>query len=229
MTDDANAYATRLAKIALDNNVIKLSPDKPFKWASGFHMPIYNDNRMLLGDATHRALVAEAAQAMLKKSGVMFDAIAGTSTAGISPGTTLADRLGIPMMYVRDKSKDHGMRNRIEGIDSNATLAGRKILVYEDLISTGGSSLDTVQAVRALGGIVTDMVSIFNYGFPEAKQMFDDAKVNVHSLLTYDQLLEVAISEGKINQSSLETLGEWRLAPFAWGAKHGFPKGESIS
>src|SRR3989338_966104 len=141
-------YGTELAKIALKIGAIKLNTEVPFKWASGYFMPIYNDNRLLLGDAKHRQLVAEGLEHVIKTHQIPYDIIAGTSTAGISPATTLADKLGVPLIYIRDKPKDHGLRNQIEGIDSDSDLNGKTVVVVEDLISPGGSSLKAVQAVR---------------------------------------------------------------------------------
>ncbi|MBI4148123.1 orotidine 5'-phosphate decarboxylase [Candidatus Woesearchaeota archaeon] len=222
-------YGTELAKIALNIKAIKLNPKHPFKWASGFFMPIYNDNRLLLGKPVHRQFVAEGFEHIIRTNKIPYDLIGGTSTAGISPGTTLADRLHVPFIYIRDKPKDHGLRNMIEGIDSDSTLDGKICVIVEDLISTGGSSLKAVQAVRNARGTVNHMLSIFNYGLPEATQQFADAECTVHSLLTYDVLLRTAKEQGTITADDVRMLEEWRADPFNWGAKHGFPKGEQVS
>ncbi|MBI4144589.1 orotidine 5'-phosphate decarboxylase [Candidatus Woesearchaeota archaeon] len=222
-------YGIRLAEIALKIRAIKLSPDKPFKWASGFFMPIYNDNRLLLSDADYRRLVSAGFSELLHRNKIHADIIGGTSTAGISPGTTLADRCGLPFIYIRDKPKDHGLRNQIEGIDAESSLDGKVVIIVEDLISTGGSSLKAVQATRNAGGKVGHMLSIFNYGLDEATKQFVDAECAVHSLLTYDVLLGVAKKHGYASAAQLKMLEEWRKDPFGWGAKHGFPKGEQKS
>ena len=221
-------YGTELAKIALKIGAIKLNTEVPFKWASGYFMPIYNDNRLLLGDAKHRQLVAEGLEHVIKTHQIPYDIIAGTSTAGISPATTLADKLGVPLIYIRDKPKDHGLRNQIEGIDSDSDLNGKTVVVVEDLISPGGSSLKAVQAVRNARGTVNHMLSIFNYGLKEAEQQFADENVIVHSLLTYDVLLQIAQEKNYIDSEQLNVLKEWREDPLAWGALHGFPAGEKM-
>ncbi|HIH13097.1 TPA: hypothetical protein HA242_05215 [Candidatus Woesearchaeota archaeon] len=222
-------YAVELAKIALDIKAIKLSLEHPFKWASGFFMPIYNDNRLLLQDAGHRKLVARGFEELLRAHAISYDAIAGTATAGISPATTLADHLGIQLMYVRDKPKDHGLRNLIEGIDSEGNLKGKKVVVVEDLISTGGSSLKPVQAVRNVLGTVDHLLSIFNYGLQEAEQLFLNAGVTVHSILTYDVLLDIAKERNYISSDQIEMLKQWRTAPFDWGEQRGFKRGGQMT
>ncbi len=224
----SNYLAAELAKRALAIRAIKLSPSDPFLWASGYRMPIYNDNRMLLGDAKTRALVARGLCDLIIKNNILYDVIAGTSTAGISPGTTLADMLKVPFIYIREKPKDHGLRTQIEGIGADATLEGKVIVIIEDLISTGGSSLKAVQAARNARGTVNHLLSIFNYGLEEAAHLFADADVVVHSLLTYDVLLEAAKAQRYINAEQQGMLGEWRADPFGWGEKHGFPKDERI-
>ena len=225
---DMGIHTDKLAKILFSLDAIKLRPNNPFKWASGYFMPIYNDNRLLLSRYENRQLVAEGLEALLKNRKVAFDVIVGTSTAGISPGTTLADRLKLPFMYARDKPKDHGMRNQIEGLKENETLNGKRVLIYEDLISTGGSSLKPVQAVRNIHGIVTDLVSIFNYGLPEAAKMFEDEGVRTHSLLDYDTMIEWAQRLDRIIPEDKVMLDEWRKDPFNWGDKHGFPKSSIV-
>ena len=221
-------YGKEIAKAGLEINAIKLRPDDPFTWASGFRMPIYNDNRMFLFHSEHRARLAEGFGNLLQSEGMPYDVIAGTSTAGISPATTLADSLGKSMIYVRDKPKDHGLKNQIEGIDAESDLEGRSVVLVEDLISTGGSSARAVQGIRDANGKCNYCVSIFNYGLDKAVKAFDslDPKCEVRSLLTYDTLLEVAKETGYINDQQASMLAEWRADPFGWGEKHGFPKVE---
>src|SRR3989338_5817616 len=144
----------RIAKTSLEIGAIKLNTEKPFRWASGYQMPIYNDNRMLLGNAAVRRMIAEGFKALLLENRIRADIVAGTSTAGIPHATTLADSLKKPMIYIRDKPKDHGLRNLIEGIDCDSDLYGKQVVVIEDLISTGGSSVKAVIAVRNTGGRV---------------------------------------------------------------------------
>jgi len=219
-------YGKELAKAGLDINAIKLRPDDPFTWASGYRMPIYNDNRMFLFFPEHRKLIREGFINLVKD--IPYEVIAGTSTSGIPPATTLADSLGKPMIYVRDKPKDHGLKNQIEGIDAEYDLQRRKVVLIEDLISTGGSSARAVQAIRDANGECNYCVSIFNYGLDKAVQAFDslDPRCEVRSLLTYDTLLEVAKETGYINNQQEKMLAEWREDPFGWGEKHGFPRVE---
>jgi orotate phosphoribosyltransferase len=222
------AYEKQIAIAGLDINAIKLRPDNPFTWASGFRMPIYNDNRMFLFHPEHRGLLARGFEEILQSEEIPYEVIAGTSTAGIPPATTLADYLKKPMIYVRDKPKGHGLQNQIEGIDAESDLQGRKVVLVEDLISTGGSSARAVQAIRDANGDCNYCVSIFNYGLDKAVQAFEglNPRCEVRSLLTYDTLLEVAKETGYINEQQAEMLAEWRADPFNWGEKHGFPKVE---
>jgi len=221
-------YEKEIAKAGLKINAIKLRPDDPFTWASGFRMPIYNDNRMFLSHPKYRKLLTEAFENILQSEKIPYDIIAGTSTAGIPHAAFLSNKLNMPMIYIRDKPKDHGLQNQIEGIGAESDLQGNKIIVIEDLISTGGSSARAVQAVRDANGNCNYCLSIFNYGLDKAVQAFDslNPKCEVKSLLTYDTLLEVAKEVGYIDNSQLEMLNEWRADPFGWGEKHGFPKVE---
>ncbi len=231
-------YGTEIAKAGLEIKAIKLRPGDPFTWASGFRMPIYNDNRMFLFHPQYRAQLAEGFGNLLQSEGILYDVIAGTSTAGISPATTLADYLRKPIIYVRGKPKDHGLKNQIEGIDAESDLQRRKVVLVEDLISTGGSSTRAVQAIRDANGECNYCVSIFNYGLDKAERIFRGEEdydkeghrlefpCEVRSLLTYDTLLEVAKETGYINEQQAAMLAEWRVDPFGWGEKHGFPKVE---
>ncbi len=221
-------YKKQIAKAGLDIKAIKLRPDNPFTWASGFRMPIYNDNRMFLFYPEYRGLLAKGFEQILQLEEIPYDVIAGTSTAGIPPATTLADHLGKPMIYVRDKPKNHGLQNQIEGIDAESDLQGRNIVLVEDLISTGGSSARAVQAIRNANGKCNYCISIFNYGLNKAVQTFGslNPRCEVRSLLTYDTLLEVAKETGYVNEQQSKMLADWRADPFGWGAKHGFPKVE---
>lgn len=219
-------YEREIARTGLDINAIKLRPDNPFTWASGFRMPIYNDNRMFLFHSEHRDLLVRGFEEILQTEEIPYEIIAGTSTAGIPLATTLADHLRKPLIYVRDKPKDHGLQNQIEGIDAESDLQGRKVVLVEDLISTGGSSARAVQAIRDANGKCNYCVSIFNYGLDKAVQAFEglNPSCEVISLLTYDTLLEVAKKTGYINEGQAKMLVEWRADPFNWGEKHGFPK-----
>ena len=210
----------KLAEIALEIKAIKLQPDEPFTWASGYRMPIYNDNRMLLGDFEHRALIADGFQNLIKENNLNIEVVAGTATAGIPAAASLADKLKTPLIYVRKSEKDHGMQNRIEGV----LHKGQNVLLIEDLISTGGSSISALEAIREAGGRVETCMSIFSYGFEKAKEGFEKVNSNYLSLLSFAGLLEVAIKKEYINSEQQALLEDWRKDPFGWGQKHGFPK-----
>src|SRR6056297_1491240 len=195
------SHAIELAKAGLSIGSIRLRPEHPFRWASGYYMPIYNDNRILLSSWKFRALVASGFDDIIRENKLHFDIIAGTATAGIPHATTLADRLQHPLVYVRGSSKGHGLQNRIEGIGSPEELSGRKVLLIEDLISTGGSSIDAVNALRQTGAEVDTCLPI----------------------LEYDQLIDIARQNGYVSKQDQESLLEWRASPFAWGEAHGFP------
>ena len=208
----------QLAAAALSIKAIKISPQAPFRWASGYSMPIYNDNRMFLGNADHRRLISEGFSALIAENKLAFDVVGGTSTAGIAPGTTLADRLKLPLVYVRDKKKGHGLENRVEGI----LHPGQKVLLIEDVVSTGGSSVSAVEGLRESKGTITDCLCIYNYGFEKAAVLFRDAHCALHSLLTFPTLLEVALQQKYIAPADQQELEEWISDPFGWGAKRGY-------
>ena len=228
-------YGSAIAEYGLKNGAIKLSPEKPFQWASGFFMPIYNDNRIFLRNPEHMSVIAEEFETLIHDNNITCDVIAGTATAGIPHATLLAHVMNKSMIYIRDKPKEHGLKNRIEGIHADETLEGRKVLVIEDLISFGGSSAKAVQAVRDAKGTADYCLSVFSYGLSEAAEIFAGKKpydkeggvlsspCKALSLLTYDTLLNVAVSTGYISAGEQDMLKEWRKDPAGWGTKHGFP------
>ena len=221
MTDDSlNDISRKLAIVALEVGAVRLSLDEPFTWASGYRMPIYNDNRLLLGSAEHRNLVAQGFQGTICVKKISADVVAGAATAGIPHAAILANLLELPMIYVRPKPKEHGMKNQVEGL----LRKEQKTLVIEDLISTGGSALKVVDAIRAEGAMVNHCLSIFSYGFGEAEKAFEAAECELHSLLTLSVLLNEAEKLGKINSGQSELLQKWHLDPFGWGDRNGFPK-----
>ncbi len=203
-----------------------LNPDNPFQWASGYRMPVYNDNRMFLFFPEIRETIATGLSYIIETEAISFDVVAGTATAGIPHGTTLADMLRLPYIYIRDKPKSHGLRNRIEGIDAESDLGGREVIVIEDLISTGGSSAAAVEAVREANGSCNWCLAIFSYGLDRAEEHFSALQppCQVRSLLTFDTLLDVASSGGYLTDEQISMLAEWRADPFNWGEKHGFPR-----
>ncbi len=227
-------YATLIAKASLEIGADKLRPNDPFQWASGFRMPIYNDNRMHLFHPHFRRVIVDGL--IDKISDIDIDVIAGTATAGIPWASFVSDRLNLPMVYIRDKPKSHGLRNQIEGIDADSNLEGYRVLVVEDLISTGGSSAKAVQIVRNAEGECNYCVSIFTYEFDEAGKIFrgeapydrDGNKLSspceTRSVLGYRRLVEVAGEEGYTREQDQEMLAEWRKDAFGWGEKHGFPR-----
>lgn len=210
--------AENIARTALEIGAIRINAREPFTWASGYKMPIYNDNRLLLGNAKHRALIAKGFQDLLKQSAAKIDVIAGTATAGIPHATTLADLLQIPLVYVRSTAKSHGMGNKIEGILNK----NQQVLVIEDLVSTGGSAVNAVTAIREAGGIVNHCFSIFSYGFPEATEKFKSISCQIHTILTFAELLQVAHSTQDLPENDIETLRSWQEAPFKWAENKGF-------
>jgi orotate phosphoribosyltransferase len=215
-----------IAEHGLRIGAIKLNPDDPFQWASGYRMPIYNDNRMFLFYPEMRRAIARGLAELVRDRGMEPEVVAGTATAGIPHGALLADLLGLPYIYIRDKPKAHGLKNRIEGLDAESDLEGRRVVVIEDLISTGGSSARAVQAVREANGVANWCVSIFSYGLEKAEEQFNamSPPCAFTSLLTFPLLLDVARSGGFLSEAQIELLADWRKDPFGWGEKHGFPK-----
>ena len=208
MDKKKKAFASKLLKI----KAIKLQPDNPFTWASGWKSPFYCDNRKTLSFPELRNYVKlELTHAVLEHF-PEAEAIAGVATGAIAQGALVADALGLPFVYVRSKAKDHGMENLIEG----ELKPGTKVVVIEDLISTGGSSLKAVDAIRRAGCEVIGMVASYTYGFPVAKQAFDDAKVELITLTDYEHVVAEALETGYISDADVEVLNEWRKAPADW-------------
>ena len=204
--------AQRIAEKLLQINAVKLSPQNPFTWASGIKSPIYCDNRLVLSFPEVRNLVVKS---FVEKAANFdpFDTIAGVATAGIPWGVLIADRLKKPFIYIRDKPKAHGRQNQIEGLHTE----GSKILVIEDLISTGGSSLKAVETVRAANCEVVGVLAIFSYGFEAATTIFNESKCPFDTLSNYEILLECAVERGYVTASDLKTLQDWRVSPSTWG------------
>lgn len=191
---------------------IKLQPSNPFTWASGWRSPIYTDNRKLFSYPAIRNFVKLEMSRMVIEKYPEADAIAGVATGAITPGALVADVLGLPFIYVRSSPKDHGLENLIEG----ELKPNSKVVVIEDLISTGGSSLKAVEAIRRDGSEVLGMVAIFNYGFPQSKDNFEKAQVELTSLTNYEIAIQEALRIEYIDESELGTLQEWRKSPSDW-------------
>ena len=204
--------AKKVAEKLLQINAVKLNPQNPFTWASGIKSPIYCDNRLTLSFPEVRNTIIKG---FVKQSGQFepFDIVAGVATAGIPHGVLLADRLKKPFIYIREKAKSHGRQNQIEGI----LPEGARVLVIEDLISTGGSSIKAVEAVREAGGVVVGVLAIFSYGFEKAITTFKNADCPFDTLSNYDVLITQAIENQYVKPEELETLKSWRLSPETWG------------
>lgn len=201
-----------VAEKLLHIQAVKLSLDKPYTWASGWKSPIYCDNRKVLSFPYIRDFIKSELCSVIFEQFPEADALAGVATAGIAWGVMAADQLKLPFLYVRPKPKEHGLGNQIEG----ELAAGQKVLVIEDLVSTGKSSLQVCEAIQNGGAEVIGMVSIFNYGFPEAENAFEKAGIRFISLTNYAVLIELAIEQGTIASDLMETLLNWRKNPGAW-------------
>ncbi len=209
--DNKKAVAEKLLQI----NAIKLSVDKPFTWASGWKSPIYCDNRKILSFPYARDFVKAELSNLVFHLHADAEMIAGVATAGIAWGVLVADQLKLPYIYVRPKPKEHGLGNQIEGFYEQ----GKKVVIIEDLVSTGKSSLLVAEVLENEGLEVGGMVSIFNYGFDTAKNAFEMAKVNYHSLTDYDSVIMLAIEKNYVSVTDQNTLLNWRADPANWNVK----------
>lgn len=201
-----------LAEKLLKISAIQLQPDMPFTWASGWNSPIYTDNRKTLSYPEIRTFIKTEICRLIMENFEAPDAIAGVATGAIAQGALVADTLGLPYVYVRSTPKDHGLENLIEG----TLKPGQKVIVIEDLISTGQSSLKAAEAVRMAGAEVIGMVAMFTYGFPLAEQRFKEAGIRLMTLSNYEAMLNVALETGFIHESDIKTLQEWREDPGNW-------------
>ena len=197
----------------LQINAIKLNPANPFTWASGWKSPIYCDNRKTLSYPAVRNLICEGFKKQIIEKYPDVEVIAGVATGAIAHGMLLADRLNLPFIYVRSAPKQHGLENLVEG----DVKAGQKVVVIEDLISTGLSSLSAVEALRNAGCNVLGMLAIFTYGFNHASENFKKSDVKIDTLASYTQLIDIAIEQGFVNKDHLDLLKSWRNNPENWG------------
>lgn len=202
-----------IAQLLLDTGAVQLRPEAPFTWASGWRSPIYCDNRLLLSYPVARTQVRDALVALARQHFAQAGAIAGVATAGIPQGALMAQEMELPFLYVRAKAKEHGRGNQVEG----RIVATQPVLVVEDLISTGGSSLAACQALRTEGATVAGMVAIFSYGFAQATQAFAQAGVELHILCTYAELIAEAGRREAFTDNQLLALAAWRESPASWG------------
>lgn len=207
MTNE-KAVAEKLLQVA----AVKLSPEQPFTWASGWKSPIYCDNRKVLSFPFVRDFIKSEMCNVIFEHFPQADVLAGVATAGIPWGAMAADQLKLPYIYVRPKPKEHGLGNQIEG----AFQPGQRVLVIEDLISTGKSSLQVVDVLRNAGAEVVGMVSIFNYGFAIAEEAFAKANVPYRSLTNYPQLISLAVEKSQVSPETEQTLLQWRNDPANW-------------
>lgn len=205
--------AAKVANELLRINAVKLQPEEPFTWASGWKSPIYCDNRKTLSFPEVRKLLAKALAQGVRDRYPDADVVAGVATGAIAIGMLVAEELGLPFIYVRPKPKEHGLGNQVEGhLPENS-----RVVVIEDLISTGGSSLKAVEALRATGAEVLGMLAIFTYGFQLADDAFSSASCEVATLSNYERLADAALASGYIQAGQLGQLKRWREAPEQWG------------
>ena len=207
-----NTLEKIFAEKLLGIKAIKLQPENPFTWASGWKSPFYCDNRKTLSFTELRTFVKTELARLLLENFPEVDAVAGVATGAIPQGALVADLLNKPFVYVRSKPKDHGLENLIEG----ELPQGSKVVVIEDLISTGGSSLKAVEAIRKSGSEVVGMIASYTYGFPIAEQAFKDANVRLLTLTNYEAVLAVALESGYITEEQIPMLNEWRRDPANW-------------
>ncbi|EAD5896514.1 orotate phosphoribosyltransferase [Listeria monocytogenes] len=203
----------QVAEQLLEIKAVFLKPNEPFTWASGIKSPIYCDNRLTLGFPKVRQFIAKSLAEKIKQTFGEVDVVAGTATAGIPHAAWVSDLLDLPMVYVRSKAKEHGKGNQIEGPISK----GQKVVVIEDLISTGGSSLKAVEALEEAGAEVVGSAAIFTYGLAKGKQLLEESGTKLVTLTNYDELIEVALNENYVTGEDMETLKEWKKNPENWG------------
>ena len=204
--------AKNCAKQLLSIKAVRLNPSQPFTWASGLKSPIYCDNRKTLSYPAVRTAIRDGLVEMVKTHYPDAEVIAGVATGAIAQGALVAECLDLPFVYVRSEEKKHGLTNIVEGV----VTAGQKVVIIEDLVSTGQSSLKAVQALRDMGCEVLGMVAIFTYNFLIAQQRFEEAKVFLHTLTDYNILVEEAVKEEYVKADEMETLNQWRKDPAAW-------------
>lgn len=205
--------AEKTAELLLQINAIKLNPKNPFTWASGWKSPIYCDNRLILSFPAIRNYIREEFSKNIEKQFGKPDVIAGVATGAIGIGMLVAEYMGLPFVYVRPEPKKHGRKNQVEGF----LQKGQNVVVVEDLISTGNSSLLAVEALREAGANVKGMVAIFSYGFDTAEENFKKAHLDLYTLCNYQNLLNLAVAKKYITEEEQLTLNEWNASPASWG------------
>ena len=212
-----NNYSEKTAEILLNIHAVSLNPKKPFRYSSGILSPVYTDCRLLMSYPKERAAIRNLYAKMIKSAG-KFDVIAGTATAGIPHAAWIADKLKLPMIYVRGRAKDHGKGNQIEG----KVKRKQKVAVIEDLISTGGSSTETVRAIRKEGAKSSYIFSIITYGMNKSKENFKASGIKLFSLTDFPTVVKVAEQIGYIKTKDKDIILQWAQDPASWGKKMGF-------
>ena len=207
-----------VAKILLELNAISLNSKKPFRYASGILSPIYTDCRVLMAYPDKRRQIRDYYIEAIENSAASFDVVAGTATAGIPHAAWIADKLNLPMVYVRGKAKDHGKSNIMEGILNK----GKKAIVIEDLVSTGESAINSVDAIRQAGGEISHVFSIITYGFTKAKQSFEENNLQLISLTTFKDVVQEAQKMNYIKKEDMQTILDWTSDPLTWGSRMSF-------
>ncbi|HOI49687.1 MAG TPA: orotate phosphoribosyltransferase [Prolixibacteraceae bacterium] len=202
-----------VTKLLLQINTIKVQPSNPFTWASGWKAPIYCDNRKILSYPDARNFIRDQFVKVIREKYPQAEVIAGVATGAIAHGVLVADQMGLPFIYVRAEPKSHGLENLIEG----DLKPGQKVVVVEDLVSTGTSSLKVAEAINNFGGDVLGMVAIFSYNFPQARENFKKANLELTPLSRYQTLIELALEAGEITEEEVEKLMQWREDPANWG------------
>ena len=204
-----DTVAEKVASYLLDIKAIKLEPTHPFTWASGWKSPIYCDNRKTLSYPEVRSYIKEQFAALVREKYPEVEVVAGVATGAIAQGVLVAQELDLPFIYIRSSAKSHGLENLIEG----EYKSGQKVVVIEDLVSTGGSSLQAVEALRNAGCEVLGMLAIFTYGFQKAVDNFEKAGCQLTTLSNYHAMIDLALKTGYIQEDQVEKLKEWRLSP----------------
>jgi len=208
---------TAIARVLVDLEAVRFTPQAPVTFKSGIKSPVYVDNRIIPYHPDAWKTVIAGFQAITDAQSIPFDIIAGIAAAGIPHSAALGYRLGKPSLFIRKEAKEHGQKKRIEGGD----VAEKRVLLVEDLITTGGSSISGVMALREAGAQVNDCMAIVSYGFNEANTAFKQAGVNLHTLTTFPTILEYAREQGKISETVLKSVHSWMQAPHAWGEHNG--------
>lgn len=213
-----NNTSQTVAKILLELNAISLNSKKPFRYASGILSPIYTDCRVLMAYPDKRRQIRDFYIESIQGSAGLFDVVAGTATAGIPHAAWIADKLNLPMVYVRGKAKDHGKQNLMEGIIKK----GQKAVVIEDLVSTGESAINSVNAIRQAGGDISHVFSIITYGLSKAEQSFKENNLNLVTLTTFKNVVEEAQKLNYISKEDMQLILDWASDPLTWGKRMGF-------